>query len=160
MSNVGRVEFPSDYISYGRIMNGYMRVDNYKISRGIAVHILVAEAFIPNDDETKIYVDHIDGVKTNNNQNNLRWVTQSENIQYAHDNGLIDMSSTFRSCVQCTPDGEEICHFKCIADAHFTTGIYGIGLSLKATLNGEIKYAGGFLWKDTSEKYLSQRTVL
>lgn len=42
------------------------------------VHRLVAEAFIPNPDN-KPNVDHIDTNPLNNNVDNLRWVTQSEN---------------------------------------------------------------------------------
>ena len=42
------------------------------------VHILVAKAFIPNP-ENKKCVDHIDTNRANNNVNNLRWATNSEN---------------------------------------------------------------------------------
>jgi hypothetical protein len=44
------------------------------------VHRLVASAFIPKVDG-KDYVDHIDTCKSNNNANNLRWCTMSENMQ-------------------------------------------------------------------------------
>ena len=44
-----------------------------------SVHRLVAKYFIPNDDPTKIYVDHIDRNRTNSHVHNLRWTTPREN---------------------------------------------------------------------------------
>ncbi len=45
-------------------------------SKNYRVHILVAKAFIPNPDEITD-VDHNN--RTNNNIENLRWSTRSEN---------------------------------------------------------------------------------
>jgi hypothetical protein len=57
-----------------------LRVDK-KIKIG-KVHRLVLLAFIgPDNDPNKTKVDHIDNIKTNNDINNLRWVTNSENNQ-------------------------------------------------------------------------------
>lgn len=51
-------------------------------------HRLVAEAYIPNLDPTKILVNHIDGDKLNNHSSNLEWVTASENNTHAYDTNL------------------------------------------------------------------------
>ena len=60
---------------------GYMRVTLYKESKPkeFFVHRLVAEAFIPNP-ENKPYVDHINTIRDDNRVENLRWVTNEENI--------------------------------------------------------------------------------
>lgn len=58
----------------------------------LRVHRLVAEMFIPNPDNLPV-VDHIDGNKSNNNVENLRWVTVQKNTQAAYDIGLNKGSS-------------------------------------------------------------------
>ena len=51
------------------------------------VHILVAEAFIPNPNNYPI-VMHLDNDKTNCNIENLKWGTVSENTQQSFDDKL------------------------------------------------------------------------
>lgn len=50
-----------------------------------SLHILLARHFIPNPKKLR-YVDHIDNNPLNNNINNLRWVTNSQNVRSFHDN--------------------------------------------------------------------------
>lgn len=65
--------------------DGYLRVDlsrNHHRDRRF-VHRLVAEAFIEHNGER--FVDHKDGVRTNNRYKNLEWVSYSVNNQRAAD---------------------------------------------------------------------------
>ena len=57
--------------------SGYLPV-NVRIRNTVSVHRLVAEAFLPNPLGLRD-VDHIDGNKTNNRVENLRWVSHREN---------------------------------------------------------------------------------
>lgn len=66
---------------------GYMLVDLSTKKRAVKVHRLIAIAFLDNP-ENKPQVNHIDGDKTNNNVNNLEWVTNGENVRHSYDNGL------------------------------------------------------------------------
>lgn len=66
-----------------------VRLNNGEGSKLFLLHRLIAEAFIPNDDpEHKKFVDHINGIKTDNSLSNLEWVTQRENNIRAYNNGL------------------------------------------------------------------------
>lgn len=55
------------------------------------IHRLVAEHFILNDDN-KLLVNHKDLNKQNNRFDNLEWVTCSENIKHAYDNGAYELN--------------------------------------------------------------------
>lgn len=70
---------------------GYLRLNLCKdgIRKTFPVHRLVGIHFVDNP-EGKPFINHKDGVKTNNWATNLEWVTASENAQHAYDAGLVD----------------------------------------------------------------------
>lgn len=51
------------------------------------VHRLVAKAFLDNPCDYA-EVNHIDGIKNNNNVNNLEWCSRNQNVHHALKNGL------------------------------------------------------------------------
>ena len=69
--------------------NGYMYcgITYPEGQRQRRVHILVAEAYLPNPNHYPV-VMHLDNDKTNLNVNNLKWGTISENTQAAFDDKL------------------------------------------------------------------------
>lgn len=120
--------------------NGYLMVNLYKDGKRYAkrVHILVAQAFIPNPDNLPV-VNHIDGNKTNPNVTNLEWCTYSENTQHAHRTGLQDKTSN-KEVVR--EDGKR---YASLTEAAKDTGISKSAIS--KVLHGVRVSAGGYRWK-------------
>lgn len=103
VSNTGEVRSLDRKIVYsnGKIYFTKGRLLKQKLNRGgyfcvhlrgnkeshPVVHRLVAISFIGNP-KNKPTVNHKDGIKTNNNVNNLEWNTHSEQIKHAISTGL------------------------------------------------------------------------
>lgn len=64
---------------------GYTQVYLYKngIRKGLKVHKIVAQAFLPNPDNLPM-INHKDEDKTNNNVTNLEWCDAKYNVNYGH----------------------------------------------------------------------------
>lgn len=129
----------------------YLLVTLYKNGdrKTLLVHRLVATAFHQNL-ENKPEVNHKDGNKRNNNDWNLEWNTCKENTQHAHNIGLQVAPKGFESkcskpVSQYTKTGQLINIFGSGREAMRETGIHQSLIS--KTAKGEIKFAGGFVWK-------------
>lgn len=63
--------------------NGYMQLGTYanKKVKTYRVHSLIAKTFIPNP-LNKPFVNHINGIKTDNRVENLEWCTAKENCHH------------------------------------------------------------------------------
>jgi len=52
------------------------------------VHRMVMETFSPIENSENFMVDHINGIKSDNNLNNLRWVTARQNSTFRDENWI------------------------------------------------------------------------
>ena len=145
VSDLGRVKS----LKYGkeRILKpeknncGYLRVclRKYEQNKGLLVHRLVAEAFIPNPNNLET-VNHKDEVKTNNVASNLEWMSREDNVAYSRPQWekrgvqMLDKST-----------GELLATFPSINEAWRVTGINHCNISL--CCNGKLKSAGGYIWR-------------
>jgi hypothetical protein len=79
----------------GRVLKTFINPNGYEFAvfqvgintKNFAVHRLVAIHFLDNP-EKKYAVNHKNGIKTDNDINNLEWVTKSENEIHARKIGL------------------------------------------------------------------------
>ena len=108
--------------------NGYLLVDLWagNTCTKKTIHRLVAETFIPNP-ENKPTVDHINGIRTDNSIDNLRWATYSEQ------NSRFNTIGVRSEKVKVTHENGNIMIFDKITDAakHFDCNISNISQMLK-----------------------------
>ena len=113
------------------------------ISTNKRLHRLVAEAFIPNQ-ENKPCVNHKDGNKSNNNVDNLEWCTHKENMKHAWDTGLIP-SHRKSPVSQYDKQGNFLKNYRTIAEAAKRNNTLSTYISRCCV--GKLHSAGGYLWE-------------
>lgn len=121
---------------------GYLRISLYKNTRKIAkrIHILVAEAFLDNQNNYSI-INHINGDKTDNRVENLERCTQSHNVQESYRLGL--QIPTGRAVNQYDLDG----HFIKTWDTIREPSLLYNNSHISDCCRNNRKTAGGYIWR-------------
>ena len=150
VSNLGRIRNTKtgQILNPGIAGNGYKQVSlRMKASNKFEkryVHRLVAIYWIPNP-EGKREVNHINLDRTNNNVENLEWITSSDNQRHKYENG--DYKTSNRKVAQMDKDGNVIQIFSSIASAAEAMGIKRSGIDLVCRGVPYRKTAAGYKWK-------------
>ena len=147
------VSLPRNY-KYGIIENptplkpdiarGYFRVTLHKNGKKYKrqIHRLVAQAFIPNENNYPC-INHKDECKTNNCVSNLEWCTHKYNSNYGSRNLLISKGVS-KKVKQYSLQNEFIKEWSSITSAAEGTNIAISQISV--CIHGKQKTAGGYIW--------------
>jgi hypothetical protein len=124
---------------------GYVRVRLYKnnVKKNHKVHRLVAQAFIPNPRRLS-QIDHINGDKTDNRVQNLRWMDNRENNNAFKSEHLNKQPVVIIGCF-----GEILRYFSSLREAASAIGVSRHGIS--AACRGLQKTSGGYSWRFVTE---------
>lgn len=90
----GNIYIGDKKMKHFRNHDGYLRIelDTGNGRRKFFIHILVAHAFVVNENPTvNTIVEHLDNNKSNPYYLNLEWVTPEVNVQRAFEDGLIKL---------------------------------------------------------------------
>jgi len=143
------VTYPYLISSYGRVFscnrgkyltlsedeNRYSQVELWHSDKGktkkIKVHLLVADAFIPNPDPEKlIEIDHRDGRKNNNHVSNLMRSTHKENITNSKGIPVVKMNLNYEYIMLFSSISEAV-RYENLCDTTLRRAIDNVGKEYK-----------------------------
>lgn len=141
----------------GRLLSPATTRLGYKQTRyggkAILVHRLVALAFLDNP-ESKPFINHKNGVRTDNRVSNIEWCTHSENLRHAYRelgavNGFAGKFSknhpTSKPVTAISLKTGAIHAFDCALDA-VRSGIGTDSGQISRACNGKAKQHNGYIW--------------
>lgn len=133
----------------GRIKNGYHLICVSGVWKPI--HRYVADTFIPKV-EGKTYVNHINGIKSDNRVQNLEWCTHAENMQHARDTGLWtpQVGTAHGMCKTAESTVHRVCELLVLGTGWGDVRLLGLEGVTRSTFYS-IKYRK--IWKHISDKY-------
>jgi hypothetical protein len=140
-------------IKQGKYPNGYMQV-HFKVNgidKCFLSHRIVADVFVINDNPLeKTTVNHIDGDKTNNNAQNLEWLSMTDNHKHAFRIGLKNwkdgMGEVSIPVVQLDKENLTLINtFKSISEAKRSVGAKSCS-GIRNCCAGTAKSANGYKW--------------
>ena len=138
----GRILKPF-YNTKGYVMVNLTSANNDKTKK--LVHRLVAQSFIPNNDQSKTLINHKDENKRNNSVANLEWCTYKYNANYGTRNERVAKGNSKPIQQLDMKTGLIIATYPSIKEAVLSTGINRSSISMVA--KGKGKTAGGYKWK-------------
>ena len=149
ISNKGRVKslkYGKERIRTPVITNdGYLNVILYKntTAQHRLIHRLVAEAFIPNQDNLP-EINHRDENKKNNCVENLEWCDRGYNVNYGTRNERITGRPSI-AILQYSKSREFIKEWQSSREVERVLGIDNSNIT--KCCKGKRKYAGSFIWR-------------
>lgn len=130
--------------------DGYLQVSFRMNGKAITkkVHRLVAETFIPNQDNLP-EVNHKDCNRANNNVENLEFCTRSYNRQYREKYGVSSTESAGHPVFAINLSTMEVLHFRSQHEAGRELGIFYPHIN--AVIKGRYKYTHGYWFVNDDE---------